>query len=62
MLVAVVVLFTICWSPYLIDNVLMSFHLLPVARTGSLKHMRIALCVLRNTRFILTAFLVSLEL
>ncbi len=43
MLVAVVVLFTVCWSPYLIDNVLMSFELLPGARTGPVKHMRIAL-------------------
>ena len=43
MLVAVVVLFTVCWSPYLIDNVLMSFELLPGARTGPMKHMRIAL-------------------
>lgn len=46
MLVAVVVLFTVCWSPYLIDNVLMSFELLPAARTGPVKHMRIALYVL----------------
>lgn len=43
MLVAVVVLFAVCWSPYLIDNVLMSFQLLPGARTGAMKHMRIAL-------------------
>lgn len=43
MLVAVVVLFAVCWAPYLIDNVLMSFELLPGARTGPKKHMRIAL-------------------
>lgn len=42
MLVAVVLLFVICWSPYLIDNVLMSFEMLPGARTGPMKHMRIA--------------------
>ena len=42
MLVAVVLLFVICWSPYLIDNVLMSFDVLPAARTGRIKHMRIA--------------------
>ena len=42
MLVAVVVLFAICWAPYLIDNVLTSFDMLPRSRTGAKKHMRIA--------------------
>ena len=42
MLVAVVVLFAICWAPYLIDNVLTGFDVLPHARTGAKKHMRTA--------------------
>jgi hypothetical protein len=43
MLVAVVILFAVCWSPYLIDNVLTSFAFLPTTRTGPMKHMKMAL-------------------
>ncbi|XP_046653001.1 cholecystokinin receptor type A-like isoform X1 [Daphnia pulicaria] len=42
MLVAVVILFAVCWSPYLIDNVLTSFAFLPTTRTGPMKHMKMA--------------------
>ncbi|XP_045027343.1 pyroglutamylated RF-amide peptide receptor isoform X2 [Daphnia magna] len=42
MLVAVVILFAVCWSPYLIDNVLTSFAFLPNTRTGPMKHMKMA--------------------
>ena len=45
MLLCVVLLFAICWSPYLIENVLMSFDMLPGVRTGLMKYMRIALWV-----------------
>ena len=45
MLVAVVILFAVCWSPYLIDNVLTSFAYLPTTRTGPMKHMKMALQV-----------------
>lgn len=39
MLVAVVVIYVICWGPMLIDNVLMAYDVLPFIRTGSLKYM-----------------------
>lgn len=39
MLVAVVVLFAICWGPLLIDNVLTAYNILPKQRTHALKHM-----------------------
>uniref|UniRef100_A0A1Y1LPF2 G-protein coupled receptors family 1 profile domain-containing protein n=1 Tax=Photinus pyralis TaxID=7054 RepID=A0A1Y1LPF2_PHOPY len=39
MLVAVVVLFAICWGPLLIDNVLTAYNVLPKQRTGYLKYM-----------------------
>lgn len=42
MLVAVVVLFAICWGPLLIDNVLTAYSVLPTQRTGNLKHMATA--------------------
>ncbi|KAK0076159.1 hypothetical protein PV326_011022, partial [Microctonus aethiopoides] len=48
MLVAVVVLFAICWSPILIDNVLTAYGILPKIRFGTFKHM--------NTAFQLMAY------
>lgn len=42
MLVAVVVLFVICWGPMLIDNVLTAYGFVPFLKTGSLKHMKTA--------------------
>ncbi|XP_034951463.1 QRFP-like peptide receptor isoform X2 [Chelonus insularis] len=48
MLVAVVVLFTICWSPMLIDNVLTAYGVLPRLKYGTIKHM--------NTAFHLMAY------
>ncbi|XP_047120148.1 pyroglutamylated RF-amide peptide receptor-like [Schistocerca piceifrons] len=42
MLVAVVVLFVLCWGPLLVDNVLTAFRQLPSYRTDSLKHMATA--------------------
>lgn len=42
MLVAVVVLFAICWGPLLIDNVLTAYNILPKQRTGYLKYMATA--------------------
>lgn len=42
MLVAVVILFAICWTPVLIDNLLTAYEVLPHLRTGGLKHMNIA--------------------
>jgi hypothetical protein len=39
MLVAVVVVFVVCWGPMLIDNVLTAWEVLPHLRTGPLKHM-----------------------
>ncbi|XP_053599069.1 QRFP-like peptide receptor [Microplitis demolitor] len=48
MLVAVVVLFAICWSPLLIDNVLTAYDILPRIKHGSIKHM--------NTAFQLMAY------
>ncbi|XP_019880303.1 QRFP-like peptide receptor isoform X2 [Aethina tumida] len=48
MLIAVVVVFAICWTPLLVDNVLMAFDILPALRGGSLKQM--------NTAFHLMAY------
>ncbi|CAD6217354.1 GSCOCG00004802001-RA-CDS [Cotesia congregata] len=48
MLVAVVVLFAICWSPLLIDNVLTAYEYLPRVKHGPIKHM--------NTAFQLMAY------
>ncbi|XP_015116772.1 QRFP-like peptide receptor isoform X1 [Diachasma alloeum] len=48
MLVAVVVLFAICWSPMLIDNVLTAYGVLPRLKSGVIKHM--------NTAFQLMAY------
>ncbi|XP_043664402.1 QRFP-like peptide receptor isoform X3 [Vespula pensylvanica] len=48
MLVAVVVLFAICWGPILIDNVLTAYRILPRQRKGIYKHM--------NTAFHLMAY------
>lgn len=39
MLVAVVVIYVLCWGPMLIDNVLQAYGVLPFLRTGSLKYM-----------------------
>ncbi|XP_014285975.1 QRFP-like peptide receptor isoform X2 [Halyomorpha halys] len=39
MLVAVVVVFVVCWGPMLTDNLLMAFDVLEHERTNSLKHM-----------------------
>nr|CAH7740455.1 unnamed protein product [Callosobruchus chinensis] len=39
MLVIVVALFAICWTPLLVDNVLTAFGLLPHMRFGTLKYM-----------------------
>ncbi|XP_063984916.1 pyroglutamylated RF-amide peptide receptor-like isoform X2 [Diachasmimorpha longicaudata] len=48
MLVAVVVVFAICWSPMLIDNVLTAYGVLPRLKYGVTKHM--------NTTFQLMAY------
>ena len=48
MLVAVVVLFAICWSPLLIDNVLTAYEILPKMKIGKFKHL--------NTAFQLMAY------
>lgn len=42
MLVAVVVLFIICWTPVLVENVLIAYGALPKQRHGVLKYMSIA--------------------
>lgn len=39
MLVTVVVLFAICWTPILIDNILTAYNVLSQERTGFLKYM-----------------------
>lgn len=49
MLVAVVVLFAICWSPMLIDNVLTAYGIFPKQKHSHYKHM--------NTAFQLMAYL-----
>lgn len=46
MLVAVVVLFAVCWSPLLIDNVLTAYNIIPTM--GTFKHL--------NTAFQLMAY------
>ncbi|XP_071568210.1 QRFP-like peptide receptor isoform X3 [Temnothorax nylanderi] len=48
MLVAVVVLFTICWTPLLVDNVLTAYEYLPRVKSGMHKHL--------NTAFQLMAY------
>ncbi|XP_024941377.1 QRFP-like peptide receptor isoform X2 [Cephus cinctus] len=48
MLVAVVVLFAICWSPMLIDNVLTAYGVIPWMKGGAFKHL--------NTAFQLMAY------
>lgn len=48
MLVAVVVLFAICWGPILIDNVLTAYGYLPRIKGGTHKHL--------NTAFQLMAY------
>lgn len=39
MLVAIVVLFGICWGPILIDNVLVAYSILPILRCGYQKQL-----------------------
>lgn len=46
MLVAVIVLFTICWSPSLIDNVLVAFGVVERLNYGYLKHLRQAFALM----------------
>ena len=46
MLVAVIVLFVICWTPLLIDNVLVAFRLLNRLHYGPLKPLRQAFALL----------------
>lgn len=46
MLVAVVVLFVICWAPLLVDNVLTAFNVLPKMKTGGLQKMNAAFTVM----------------
>lgn len=46
MLVAVIVLFTICWAPSLIDNVLVAFEFVGKLNYGYLKHMRQAFALM----------------
>lgn len=48
MLVAVVVLFAICWGPMLVDNVLTAYGYLPRLKGGTHKHL--------NTAFQLMAY------
>ncbi|XP_012270260.1 QRFP-like peptide receptor [Orussus abietinus] len=48
MLVAVVVLFAICWSPMLIDNVLTAYGVIPRIKSSTFKHL--------NTAFQLMAY------
>ncbi|XP_033176875.1 QRFP-like peptide receptor isoform X3 [Bombus impatiens] len=48
MLVAVVVLFVICWGPILVDNMLTSYGYLPRIKVGTYKHL--------NTAFQLMAY------
>ena len=42
MLVAIIVLFTLCWGPTLVDNVLVAFEVLDKLHYGYLKHIRMA--------------------
>ena len=46
MLVAIVVVFIICWAPVLINNVLSAFGFLPVLSVGPVKYMREAFHVM----------------
>lgn len=39
MLVTVVVLFAVCWTPMLVDNVLTAYGILPYMKFGTLKYM-----------------------
>lgn len=39
MLVAVVIVFILCWAPVLVDNVLTSYDILPHIREGTLKQL-----------------------
>lgn len=48
MLVAVVVLFAICWGPILVDNTLTAYGILPRMKWGMYKHL--------NTTFQLMAY------
>lgn len=48
MLVAVVVLFAICWGPILVDNILTASGYVPRNKTGTYKHL--------NTAFQLMAY------
>lgn len=48
MLVAVVVLFVICWGPILVDNMLTAYGYLPRIKVGTYKHL--------NTAFQLMAY------
>lgn len=48
MLVAVVVLFVICWGPILVDNMLTAYGYLPHVKAGTYKHL--------NTAFQLMAY------
>ena len=46
MLVAVIVLFAICWAPSLIDNVLVAFGIVGKLNYGYLKHVRQAFALM----------------
>ena len=46
MLVAVVLLFAICWGPFLIDNVLVAFGYIQVLHMGPLKPLRMLFALL----------------
>lgn len=46
MLVTVVILFAVCWTPILVNNVLVAFEHLDWLSMGYLKHMRIAFHIL----------------
>lgn len=46
MLVAIVTLFAICWSPTLIDNVLSAFNVIDPQHLGSIKHLRQAFALM----------------
>lgn len=48
MLVAVVVLFVICWGPILVDNMLTAYGYMPHEKAGTYKHL--------NTAFQLMAY------
>lgn len=46
MLVAIIVIFVICWAPLLINNVLIAFEVLPVLHFGIYKHLREAFFIM----------------